>query len=118
MLSEGQARRVNRAVLWWGNQGNPTTGANNIATVTDHLGNTVSYTYDAANNLATVTYPGGGSKTYLYNEQAYTANTNLPNAMTGITDENGTRFATYQYDSQGRAVSTEHAGGVLQDSLH
>lgn len=100
------------------NAANATTGANNIATVTDHVGNTVSYTYDAANNLATVTYPGGGVKTYLYNEQAYTANTNLPNALTGITDENGVRFATYKYDTQGRAISTEHAGGVEKYSLN
>jgi RHS repeat-associated protein len=100
------------------NASTATLGANNIATVTDHLGNTVSYTYDAANNLATVTYPGGGIKTYLYNEPAYTANTNLPNAMTGIIDETGTRFATYQYDAQGRAISTEHAGGVEKYQLN
>ena len=32
--------------------------------------------------------------------------------VTGIIDEFGNRFATYQYDSFGRATSTEHAGGV------
>jgi RHS repeat-associated protein len=95
-----------------------TTGANNIATVTDHLGNIVSYGYDANNNLVTVTYPSGGTKTYHYNEQAFTANTNLPNALTGITDENGVRYATYKYDAQGRAISTEHAGGVNQYQLN
>jgi YD repeat-containing protein len=97
---------------------NAATGANNIATVTDHFGNVVSYAYDTANNLSTVTYPGGGVKTYLYNEQAYTANTNLPNALTGITDENGVRFATYQYDTLGRAISTEHAGAVQKYQLN
>ena len=107
-----------RTLTFTYNAANATLGANNISTVTDHLGNTVSYTYDAANNLATVTYPGGGIKTYLYNEQALTANTNLPNAMTGIVDETGTRFATYQYDNQGRAVSTEHAGGVEKYQLN
>ena len=107
-----------RTLTFTYNASNATTGANNIATVTDHLGNVVSYTYDTANNLSTVTYPGGGSKTYHYNEPAYTANTNLPNALTGITDENGTRFATYKYDTQGRATSTEHAGGVEKYSLN
>jgi YD repeat-containing protein len=62
--------------------------------------------------LTSVTYPDGKIRTYHYNEQAYTSNTNLPNALTGITDENGVRFATYTYDTQGRAVVTEHAGGV------
>ena len=108
----------NRTLTFTYNAANASTGSNNIATVTDHLGNAVSYTYDAANNLSTVTNPGGSTKTYLYNEPAYTANTNLPNAMTGITDENGVRFATYQYDSQGRATSTEHAGGVEKYQLN
>ncbi len=94
------------------------TGANNIATATDHLGNVVSYAYDANNNLITVTYPNGGVKTYHYNEQGNTANTNLPNALTGITDENGIRYATYKYDSSGRAISTEHAGGVQKYQLN
>ncbi len=34
------------------------------------------------------------------------------NLLTGITDENGVRFATWAYDAQGRAISSEHAGGV------
>jgi RHS repeat-associated protein len=107
-----------RSLTFTYNAANATLGANNIATVTDHLGNVVAYTYDANNNLAIVTYPSGGVKTYLYNEQAYTANTNLPNALTGIIDENGNRFATYQYDAQGRAISTEHVGGVEKYQLN
>jgi uncharacterized protein RhaS with RHS repeats len=35
-----------------------------------------------------------------------------PNVLTGILDENGTRQATYQYDPQVRAVSSERAGGA------
>jgi len=99
----------------------PTTaalGPGNIATVIDQAGNTVSYSYDSNNNLSTVTYPDGTSKTYQYNESAHTANTNLPNALTGTTDENGVRYGTYKYDTQGRAVSTEHAGGVDKYSLN
>jgi YD repeat-containing protein len=104
---------------------NAALGANNIATVTDHLGNVASYAYDANNNLVTVTYPSGApgsgltaTKTYHYNEPAFTQSTNLPNALTGITDENGIRYATYQYDSSGRAISTEHAGGVEKYQLN
>jgi RHS repeat-associated protein len=108
----------NRSLTFTYHPDTATTGAGNIATVSDHLGNVVSYAYDANNNLVTVTYPSGGIKTYHYNEQALTANTNLPNALTGITDENGVRYATYQYDSSGRAISTEHAGGVNKYSLN
>ena len=32
--------------------------------------------------------------------------------LTGITDENGARFATYAYNDSGQAVLSEHAGGV------
>src|SRR5207244_3924739 len=46
-----------------------------------------------------------------------TQNTNLPTALTGITDENGARFAIFNYDSSGRAVSTEHAGANDKFSL-
>jgi YD repeat-containing protein len=36
------------------------------------------------------------------------------NQLTGITDENANRFATYQYDCNGHAVSSAHAGNVDQ----
>jgi RHS repeat-associated protein len=80
-----------------------------IVKLTDPAGGIYRYTYDASNNLTTVAYPDGHSKTYLYNEQANTGNTNQPHALTGITDENGARYATYRYDSTGRAYDEDHA---------
>jgi YD repeat-containing protein len=88
-----------------------------IATVTDLAGGIYQYAYDASSNLTSVTYPGGAQKLYQYNEPANTSGANLPNALTGITDENGVRLATYKYDAQGLAISTEHAGGAGQASL-
>lgn len=73
--------------------------------MTDPAGGLYTYRYDANNNLTQATYPDGSSKTYHYE------NPSFPHHLTGISDENGTRFATYAYDSQGRAISTEHAGG-------
>ena len=35
-----------------------------------------------------------------------------PFALTGITDEDGNRFATWAYDAIGRATSSQHAGGA------
>ena len=69
-------------------------------------GGTYTYSYSAANNLASVTYPSGAQRQYLYE------NANFPSAMTGIIDENGQRFATWAYDAQGRAISSQHAGGA------
>jgi YD repeat-containing protein len=82
-----------------------------ISTLTDPAGGLYKYAYDANNNLASVTYPDANSKIYLYES------TGFPNALTGITDENGLRYATFAYDAQGRATSTEHAGGVERVSL-
>jgi YD repeat-containing protein len=82
-----------------------------LSTLTDPAGGIYHYAYDTNNNLIAVTYPDGTSKTYHYE------NTSFPHALTGITDENGSRFATYSYDAQGRGISTEHAGGVDRASL-
>lgn len=83
-----------------------------IVSVTNPEGGVFIYAHDASGNLVSVTYPDGGERTYLYNEPAHTQGAQLPSALTGIVDENGVRFATYRYDTQGRAVSTEHAGGA------
>jgi RHS repeat-associated protein len=81
--------------------------------LTDPLGGVHLYNYDtsvAGGKLTSVQYPNSTTRTYHYNESANTSGANLPYALTGITDENGVRFATYKYASDGRALSTEHAG--------
>jgi RHS repeat-associated protein len=39
-------------------------------------------------------------------------NTNFVYALTGITDERGVRYATWAYDTEGRVISSTHAGGA------
>ena len=39
-------------------------------------------------------------------------NTAFPHALTGLIDEDGNLFASWTYDSQGRAISSQHAGGA------
>ncbi|MFZ1852086.1 MAG: DUF6531 domain-containing protein [Nitrosomonas sp.] len=107
---------------------------NRLAKITDDVGRTLNFTYDSFNriqtladpsngvyqydydivsgNLSRITYPDNKTRIYHYNESAYAGSVRNVNALTGITDENGVRFATYTYDAQGRAVVTEHAGGV------
>jgi RHS repeat-associated protein len=92
--------------------------SNRIDTVTDPAGNLYQYAYDDRDNLTSVTYPDGKVRTYHYNEPAYTSGADLPHALTGITDENGVRYATYTYDAQGRAIVTEHAGGADRHVLN
>ncbi len=88
-----------------------------LTTVVDSAGNTYAMTYDSLGNLQSVRYPVLNShgqpsvRTFLYENPTYA------NALTGIVDEEGVRFSTYTYDSQGRAIRTEHSGGVEAYSL-
>lgn len=84
---------------------------NRLERLTDPSGGVTTYAYDATGNLVSVTYPDGAGKNYHYE------NPTLPHALTGITDENGHRYATYVYDAQGRATISEHAGSAERVEL-
>jgi YD repeat-containing protein len=109
-------------------------GGGNLSTVTDSFGRTLSFAYDAwkriatmtdsasrtytygysaddKNNLVRITYPDASFRIYHYENAAF------PNALTGITDENGDRFATWTYGSSGAATSSEHWGGAEKSTL-
>lgn len=85
-----------------------------IATIIDPAGESYHYTYDATGRLIAVAYPdhtptdSTDNPTRLYHYE----NANLPNALTGITDEKGVRFLTWSYDAVGRVISSERAGGA------
>ncbi|MDP1956266.1 MAG: LamG-like jellyroll fold domain-containing protein [Polaromonas sp.] len=82
-----------------------------ISHITDTVGRTVTAGYDAAGNLVTLTWQDSKVRQFLYE------NTSFPWALTGVIDENNTRYATFGYDSAGRAISTEYAGGVGRYSV-
>lgn len=88
-------------------------GKGNLLTMTDPANQVYRYGYDANNNLSTVTYPDNTVRSYAYNESAYTSGSNLPGMLTGIVDENLQRFATWKYDSAGKAFSSYHGGDSL-----
>ncbi len=80
-----------------------------LATMQVPDGSTFFYSYDPIGNLVSVTIPevpAPVTRRYFYE------NTSFPHALTGLEDENGKRFATWKYDSQGRAYFSEHARGV------
>ncbi|OMH39302.1 DUF6531 domain-containing protein [Motiliproteus sp. MSK22-1] len=64
----------------------------------------ITYGYDPYNRLVSVTRTDNTSRQYHYENPDYPFN------LTGITDERGIRFASWGYDDQGRANSSEHAG--------
>ena len=88
-----------------------------VSQMTDPAGGVYQYGYDTNGNLASVQYPDLSTRTYSYNESAETGGTNLPHALTGITDESTVRYATYFYDSYGRGTGTQHAGAVDNFSM-
>jgi RHS repeat-associated protein len=82
-------------------------GANGrIQTLTQPDAQTVGYVYDESGRLIFATYPGSTAREYHYELTSPYAN-----LLTGITDENEVRYATFTY-SGGYATGTQHAGGV------
>ncbi|MDB5973682.1 MAG: hypothetical protein JWR07_442, partial [Nevskia sp.] len=66
--------------------------------------------------LSTVTYPATAPATAPQLNYEY-ENTSSLTALTGITDERGIRFATWTYDANGYATSSQHANGVEHTSI-
>jgi hypothetical protein len=115
-------------------------GGNQLTSVTDSYRRSLSFAYSNG-LLSTVTAPDGLVLSYGYNSsginpgvndrlvsvgystnpptsQSYVyENASFPLALTGIIDENSNRFATWTYDSSGRATSSQHAGGADRTTI-
>jgi YD repeat-containing protein len=84
------------------------TSIGRLSTLLDPEGGIYQFAYGANGLLSSVTYPGGKARNYHYE------NATIRGGLTGITDENNERFATWTYDSQGRAASSAHGAGADQ----
>ncbi len=62
--------------------------------------------YDDRKNLTSITFPDQTSEVYHYE------NAQFPFALTGITDAKQIRYASWEYDHAGRAISSTHADGA------
>lgn len=79
-------------------------------------GNHVGYAYDGAGQLALADYGNGHVKQYHYGEQGLAAS-DFSNLLTGITSEDGRRYASFGYDAYGRVTSSRlHADGGFVSS--
>jgi RHS repeat-associated protein len=91
-----------------------TDGTLHTVTTPDSTAITYGYnTVTAGKQLASVTYPTSPStsQTYLY------ANSSLPFALTGITDENGNSYATWTYDALARGLTSQQGSGANLTTL-
>lgn len=108
----------------------------NLTSVSDGFGHSLRFTYggydaqvqqmfDPAGRIYTYLYDGYGNLHQVYYTSFSTANrveylyenANFPNALTGIIDQNGVRYASWTYDSNGNAITSQNAGGVGSASV-
>lgn len=112
------------------------TGGDKLSQVVGPFGHQITFAYNDAGRISTVTDGAGREYRYEYSHPLVThkrlkaviypdqtpddesdnpqrlyhyENTRFPYHLTGITDENGDRYATYAYDRTGKAIVTEHA---------
>ena len=83
-------------------------GTQRLSGISDSNGQTDAVAFNANGMLSSLTWPDTASKGYVYENATY------PWALTGVVDENGRRFATFGFDANGLATSTQHAGGTNQ----
>ena len=98
--------------------------AGTLSSVTNAFGRSLQFGYDASGSLTSIATPDGQTLRYAYDgsrlvqaalpggavRRYHYEDTRHANALTGITDESGQRYATFTYDGAGRVLSTEHAG--------
>ncbi|WP_080397025.1 DUF6531 domain-containing protein [Pseudomonas syringae] len=122
-LSAAVALGGNRYTLTYRDQ-----GPDRIIMVDNGFGMSIELIEDPLHQLKNI-FAGDRSVSYLYSSQRLVRRTtaiasdvsvreyhyeNSRNSglLTGITDERGIRFATWVYDTQGRAVSSQHGEGA------
>lgn len=69
----------------------------------------ISYQYNSENRLIGLTKITGDQTAQ---RQFHYEDPRNSSWLTGITDERGVRYATWSYNAQGRAISSEHANGA------
>ena len=77
-----------------------------VSTITAPDGRTITAAYDGAKNLTGLTWQDGKVRTFQYENGTH------PWALTGKTDENNVRLATWGYDTAGRTISSDGALGT------
>ncbi|MCS0096600.1 RHS repeat-associated core domain-containing protein [Vibrio cholerae] len=101
-----------------------------LDSVSDSFGRTLRFSYDQGKIIKMID-PAGQTFSYDYsnellvavhkpdaNQRRYHYEDSLnPSLLTGLTDEKGSRFATWSYDPSGRAVLSEHSSGVDRTSV-
>ncbi|HYR76513.1 MAG TPA: RHS repeat-associated core domain-containing protein [Pyrinomonadaceae bacterium] len=83
-----------------------------VLSISDSLGAIASYTYGGSNELLTVTYPDNSGYRFTY--------TGVPSglALATVSDALGNAIEQHDYDSQGRATTSQAQSGVEHYTLN
>jgi RHS repeat-associated protein len=109
-----------------------TYSAGSLSSISNSFGRTLIVGYDSVGRLSSLDLPDGGQITYQYDDsdrligvtnadgttRTYQYENKNQWLLTGITDEDSSRFATYTYDSDDLVTSEEHAGGVERTTFN
>ncbi len=87
-------------------------GAARLSEVIDASGTSTLIGYDANGNLNKIQWPDGSIRTFLYQNPSFNW------ALTGVVDENNSQYSKFEYNSNGKAISTEHANLVQKYSVN
>lgn len=107
-----------------------------LLSISDDYGHSLSFEYDESGNIASLTLPDESRIIYSYNQNGDFSSVSypdghsglvsrhyhyeiedLPRALTGITNENGERYVSWNYDSEGYAVESSNANGINRSSI-
>jgi len=87
-----------------------------LSSITTPDSTTIGYAYNGSGpfaRLTTVTFPTSPATSVTYNY----ANTSVPSAVTGVTDENGNAYKTWTYDAYGRGLTSQLGSGANQTTV-
>lgn len=94
------------------------SGVGQLRRLSNSDGVVADYNFDSISRLTRVEYSDGGSIGYVYYPyDSLPPLNNSDDLLVGIVDQHGTRYATFSYDTEARAVGTEHAGGASKYSV-
>jgi len=79
---------------------------NQLVSIKQENNKVTQYTYTTNGLLEKIIHPDNTFRKFHYEDSRF------PMYLTGVTDERNIRYATWAYDTFGRAISSEHAGGV------
>ena len=85
-----------------------TNAGGQVLSISDTLGTIATYTYGAGDQLLSVAYADGSGFQFTYDGS---------NRLTAVMDALGNTVEAHTYDNQGRALTSERAGGVEHYTL-